>query len=128
MVKGNIYEQSDPTETAEYNDKEDVLDYCKTSKELILAMEVHTQVYICANKFGLEKLKQYAIHKFMLRLKSLERDRDEELTNDPFRLVYENTTMKDAHLRRTITKHCVYNFESITPEIKDLVIQHEPSA
>ena len=36
--------------------------------------------------------------------------------------------MKDAHLHRTITKHCVHNFESITPEIKDLVVQHEPSA
>ena len=87
MVEGNIYEQSDPTETAGYDDEEDVLDYCKTSEELILAMEVHAQVYICADKFGLEKLKQYATHKFMLRLESLGRERDEELANGPFRLV-----------------------------------------
>lgn len=97
----------------------------KRREQQISAMDVNARVYVCADKFGLGKLKQRATEKFMSVLQKVQELASMQLAYGSFRFVYENTAQADAHLRRAITRHCIIHHSSITKEVFDLVKEHE---
>jgi hypothetical protein len=96
--------------------------------DLVSAMEINAHVYICADKFGLPKLKEHAANTYMLRFQGLEKKDLLELPYSSIRLVYENTDVTDHHLRRAITRYCIKYYNFVGPEIHALVAQHENTA
>lgn len=99
-------------------------------RQLVSAMEVNAQVYICADKFGLDRLKDYATEKFMYRLAILEEESDVSAAWPVIQKVYENTSSGDKGIRRSMTRYCIEHYRLIrcVKEIVEAVEKHEPTA
>jgi hypothetical protein len=71
---------------------------------LVRRLKANAHVYICADKLGLEKLKEHATTKFLSRLESL---KWKDNAAPAVRIVYENTKTTDSVLRYQMTGYCV---------------------
>lgn len=96
-------------------------------RKIGLGLEKNAQVYICADKLDLKKLKKLAASKFKERLWSIADTKD---TYPALRLAYENTSEDDTALRHETMRYCIHENRRIEafPKFAALLKEHEPTA
>ena len=87
-------------------------------RQMVQALEMNTQVYICADKLQIVKLREYAVDKFKKRLWAIADAKD---TYPAVRLVLENTREEDAVLCNEALRYCIRHHQRIEAFPKFLV-------
>lgn len=99
----------------------------REQEQIVAALETNAQVYVCADKHLIDKLKNHAASKFKARLDSLADAKD---AYPAIRFLYENIREDNTELCNEATQYCIDHYIRVEafPEFIDLLETYEPRA
>lgn len=98
-------------------------------------LKIHITVYLIADKFDMQQLKDYALSQFRAGLMSLNGSHLDIRRSSGFAellsFAYESTSSHDYGLRAVVTRDCIScgsNWDGTIQAVHDIVMRHEPMA